>query len=99
MNTETTNISNRMSKAEAAKFSLEAGRFGVYSMSNTELAPGGVEMEVLLGISTWEHVWMLDYGVGGKRRYLEALWKRIDWNVVDKRAQWGIKPNQGHFWR
>lgn len=72
------------------------GKHGVYA---PDLAPGGVELEVLLGVSTWEHVWLLDHGVGGKRRYLEALWDRIDWEVVDKRAHWGKLPSQGRYSR
>lgn len=72
------------------------GKHGVYASG---LAPGGVELEVLLGVSTWEHVWLLDHGVGGKRRYLEALWDRIDWEVVDKRAQWSKLPSQGRYSR
>lgn len=70
------------------------GRDGIF---NPNVAPGGVELEVLLGVSTWEHVWLLDHGVGGKRRYLEALWNRIDWGVVDKRAAWNKLPNQSNY--
>lgn len=39
----------------------------------------------LLNINCWEHAWLEDYGIGGKERYLEAVWDRIDWNVVASR--------------
>lgn len=43
---------------------------------------GGVDIVPLLCINTWEHVWLQDYGVKGKRKYLEAWWNSIDWDLV-----------------
>lgn len=99
MNTETTNITNRMSVADVAAVGQHAGHFGSHSANAPQRAPGGVELEVLLGVSTWEHVWILDHGVDGKRRYLEALWNRIDWNVVNKRAVWDNRSGQTKYSR
>jgi len=39
----------------------------------------------LLNINCWEHAWLEDYGITGKERYLEAVWDRINWNVVASR--------------
>lgn len=88
-----------MSTADIVSRGSYAGNFGPHSLYATNLAPGGVELEVLLGVSTWEHVWLFDHGVDGKRKYLEALWNRIDWNVVNTRAQWQIRPPQSIYAR
>ncbi|KAI4093220.1 MAG: hypothetical protein LQ344_003047 [Seirophora lacunosa] len=73
-----------------------AGSFGLFSNTNQNpllggqrKAPGGALVEVLLGVSTWEHVWLRDYGFGGKRRFLEAWWDRIDWELVYQRSGFG----------
>ncbi|KAL8688204.1 MAG: hypothetical protein Q9218_005823 [Villophora microphyllina] len=67
-----------------------AGSFGPYSDSlSAAKAPGGALLEVLLGVSTWEHVWLMDWGIGGKRKFLEAWWDKIDWEVVTARGGFG----------
>ncbi|KAL8730037.1 MAG: hypothetical protein Q9166_004361 [cf. Caloplaca sp. 2 TL-2023] len=74
-----------------------AGSFGQYSntMQNSTLhpeqrkAPGGALIEVLLGVSTWEHVWLRDWGIAGKRKFLEAWWEKIDWEKVYARSGFG----------
>jgi Fe-Mn family superoxide dismutase len=62
----------------------KAGAFG--ASSGVKLQPqkplGGVDVTPLLCVNTWEHAWMHDYGVRGKRQYLEAWWDKINWNVV-----------------
>ncbi|KAL8965366.1 MAG: hypothetical protein Q9183_003887 [Haloplaca sp. 2 TL-2023] len=69
-----------------------AGSFGPHSNTyqNTALyppesAPGGAQLEVLLCVSTWEHVWLRDWGIAGKRKFLEAWWDKIDWEIVYNR--------------
>lgn len=49
--------------------------------------PGGIDVIPLLCVSTWEHVWLRDYGLGadgygGKAAYVEAWWNAIDWDAV-----------------
>ena len=56
---------------------------GRYSPNQKRVAPGGQDLDVLLGVCTWEHVWLRDWGVAGKRGFLEAWWERIDWGVVE----------------
>ncbi|KAF2176700.1 manganese and iron superoxide dismutase [Zopfia rhizophila CBS 207.26] len=64
-----------------------AGKFGQYSLA-AKNAPkekkplGGVDVVPLLCVNTWEHVWLHDYGVTGKRKYLEAWWEKINWDTV-----------------
>jgi Fe-Mn family superoxide dismutase len=59
-----------------------AGSMGSLSANTKELAPGALDLEPILCVNTWEHVWMMDYGVGGKAEYLERWWNRINWEVV-----------------
>ncbi|KAF5094001.1 hypothetical protein D0Z03_002224 [Geotrichum reessii] len=39
----------------------------------------------LLSVSVWQHAYLHDYGVLGKRKYLENVWNSIDWRVVAQR--------------
>ena len=69
---------------------LTAGAIGYWSKSG-QLAPGGVDLTVLTCVSTWEHCWLMDWGIGGKRAYLEAWWDSIDWGVVEANVGWDPK--------
>lgn len=56
-----------------------------------ELPPGGIELEPLLCLNTWEHAWLLDWGVGvggrgGKMAFTESWWELIDWERVAKES-------------
>ncbi|KAG6040690.1 hypothetical protein E4U41_007421 [Claviceps citrina] len=58
---------------------------------DTGLPPGGVDLQPLLCVNTWEHAWVLDWGVGaggkgGKIEYVDAWWNRIDWERVADKA-------------
>ncbi|KAJ3473544.1 hypothetical protein NLG97_g10251 [Lecanicillium saksenae] len=55
------------------------------------LPPGGIDVQPLLCLNTWEHTWLLDWGVGaggngGKAAFAEAWWELVDWEVVSGRA-------------
>ncbi|KAK7756716.1 hypothetical protein SLS62_001157 [Diatrype stigma] len=60
-----------------------AGNSDVGRFDNRANAPGATEVIPLLCVSTWQHVYLRDWGVAGKRQYLEAWWDCIDWNKVD----------------
>jgi Fe-Mn family superoxide dismutase len=64
------------------------GTFGSAAKQNLQPKKplGGVDVVPLLCVNTWEHAWLHDYGVRGKRQYLEAWWDRIDWNWVRQNA-------------
>ncbi|KAK3300922.1 Manganese/iron superoxide dismutase [Chaetomium fimeti] len=55
-------------------------------------APGGTDLQPVLCINTWEHVWLWDYGFGvgapdrGKLGYAEKWWKHVNWDLVQKEA-------------
>ncbi|MCJ1292065.1 hypothetical protein MMC34_003615 [Xylographa carneopallida] len=87
MATTATNVTSGTNpQAYALNLHGTASTIGPYAAAGggPKLAPGGQDLEVLLGVNTWEHVWLRDYGVGGKRQFLEAWWERIDWDVVEK---------------
>lgn len=64
----------------------KVGTFG--SAAKQNIGPkkplGGVDVIPLMCVNTWEHVWLPDYGVRGKRKFLEAWWDKIDWSVVEQ---------------
>lgn len=62
-----------------------AGSFGAWSRSGRDAArvpPGGTTLTPVLCVNTWEHVYIRDYGIAGKRQYLMDWWNAIDWNQV-----------------
>lgn len=64
------------------------GAFGSAAKQNTgpKKPLGGVDVVPLMCVNTWEHVWLHDYGVRGKRQFLEAWWDRINWGIVRQNA-------------
>ena len=46
----------------------------------------------LLVIDTYEHAYMIDFGIN-RKEYLAILWDNIDWNVVEER----VKITLGHI--
>ena len=45
-----------------------------------------VRDDILILIDWWEHAWALDYQAD-KKKYLENIWKIINWNIINTR--WG----------
>lgn len=45
-----------------------------------------VRNDILILIDMWEHAYNLDYGPN-KKKYLENIWRIIDWNAINTR--WG----------
>lgn len=44
-----------------------------------------VTLPILLALDVWEHTYILDYGAGGKGKYVDAFFKNLDWSLVEKR--------------
>jgi len=42
-------------------------------------------LPVILALDVWEHAFLLDYGATGKAKYIDAFFKNLNWNVVEKR--------------
>jgi len=56
---------------------------------------GGVDVVPLMCVSTWEHTWLPDHGITGKREFLEKWWDMIDWSVVAQYATLDQRPGGG----
>lgn len=52
------------------------------SRATTRIPPGGTNVVPVLCVNTWEHVWMWDYGVGGKTDFVANWWNIINWGRV-----------------
>lgn len=59
------------------------GSGGGAAAAATRSPPGGTNVVPVLCVNTWEHVWMWDYGVGGKTDFLQNWWNIIDWGRVE----------------
>lgn len=66
----------------------KAGTFGAAAKQDQgrKKPLGGVDVVPLLCVNTWQHVWLHDYGVRGRRKYLNAWWDKIDWEIVRQPA-------------
>lgn len=76
------------SRAELQRLTTLQNVGSGYGMGGREqrVAPGGVDVTPVLCVNMWEHVWLYDWDIEGKRKFLEAWWDRIDWDVVNSLA-------------
>lgn len=49
-----------------------------------------IRKDIALLIDWWEHAWALDYA-SNKKKYLENMWRIINWETVNRRIYGGIK--------
>ncbi|KKF94398.1 putative 37S ribosomal protein S26A mitochondrial [Ceratocystis platani] len=54
--------------------------------AKSSVPPGGVAVTPLLCLNTWEHVWLTDYGIEGKKQYCMNWWHKINWSKVEHLA-------------
>ena len=59
----------------------------VHSYLSDIHSDGVFQTGILLVLDMYEHAYFIDYGTG-KKAYIEAFMKNVDWEVVNKRAQW-----------
>jgi len=45
-----------------------------------------IKSDIILLIDWWEHAWALDYQ-HDKQKYLDNIWRIIDWSVINNRLQ------------
>jgi Fe-Mn family superoxide dismutase len=90
MNTEDKSVSEALARKLGGPATNTVGAHGQYSR-NQSIAPGGIEINPILCINMWEHVYLPDYGVGygegGKKAFASAWWDTIDWEVVARNAE------------
>lgn len=41
----------------------------------------------ILVMDVWEHAFLLQFGAGGRKAYVDAFFKNVDWSVVGKRLK------------
>jgi len=44
-----------------------------------------VTLPIVLALDVWEHAYILDYGAAGKGKYIEAFFKALNWDVIERR--------------
>ena len=44
-----------------------------------------VTLPIILALDVWEHAYILDYGAQGKGKYIDAFFKNLNWDVMEKR--------------
>ena len=44
-----------------------------------------VSLPVILALDVWEHAFILDFGAQGKSGYMDAFFKNLNWDVIEKR--------------
>jgi Fe-Mn family superoxide dismutase len=42
-------------------------------------------LPVIVALDVWEHAFILDYGVQGKGKYIDAFFKNLNWSVAEER--------------
>lgn len=57
----------------------------MFATRNAVRGSGAQYILPLLNVNCWEHAWITDYGVLGKRDYLENWWNSVNWDVVASR--------------
>jgi Fe-Mn family superoxide dismutase len=90
MNAEDKTVAEAIRRTNAWEPVNTVGMHGVQSQK--KMAPGGIDLNPILCINMWEHVYLPDYGVGaggvgGKKAFAESWWHVIDWEVVRKNAE------------
>lgn len=46
-----------------------------------------VTLPIILALDVWEHAFILDYGAQGKGKYIDAFFKNLNWDVMEKRFE------------
>lgn len=85
MNTEDKTVSEAIRRIGREAPTNTVGVHG--HLSKKPIAPGGIDVQAVLCINMWEHVYLADYGVGaggagGKKAFAESWWHAVDWDKV-----------------
>ncbi|KAF2092779.1 manganese and iron superoxide dismutase, partial [Rhizodiscina lignyota] len=74
------------------------GYAGKHSQQPGRVSKGGVEVTPVLCVSTWEHAYLMKFGVDGKRGYLKEFWHNINWDVVEHRCGFEVERQLSSDW-
>lgn len=42
-------------------------------------------LPIVVALDVWEHAYLLDYGVQGKAKYVDAFFKNLNWKAIEER--------------
>lgn len=85
---------NRQNRVQNTAGSFGRASAAARGMNSIPLDPLGADAGVdtsrygiadvipVLCVNTWEHCYIHDYGVAGKRAYLASWWEHVDWEKV-----------------
>jgi superoxide dismutase, Fe-Mn family len=82
--------SSGFTSARIEQAEYRAGSFGNYS-GQINFHFDAFKGTPVLCLKVWEHQYMRDYGLAGKKQYIGNWWKRVDWNVVN--ARWNTSSD------
>lgn len=85
LNTEDKTVAEAIQRKFREPVTNTVGAHGAHA--GRQLAPGGVDVNPILCLNTWQHAYISDYGVTQKRLYAENWWKAVDWLVVEGNAR------------
>lgn len=80
-----TELKRRLQKGNDEKEELSTSTIPTFENAQETVQFEEVGYKPLLAIDASPKVWLHDYGVYGKRAYLEQVWKSIDWEIVAER--------------
>ena len=92
-----TNNADSLSKYANSTPVNTAGFFGPHTQSardNARIPPGGTRVMPILCVNTWEHVYIYDFGLAGKRKFLSDWWDCVDWAVAEANTPPEAIPRQ-----
>lgn len=75
------NVANNREPLHGSGIGAERSRF--------DQPPGATHVVPVLCVNTWEHVWMWDYGVGGKMDFVANWLNIINWGKVESLSRLG----------
>ena len=87
---QSVDLNNQASKLSAIDSAMQPKKPSMPSKESSfmnraarlSIPPGGIAVTPVLCVNTWEHVWLHDWGIAGKDKFLESWWESIDWDVV-----------------
>ena len=72
---------------ETQRFGLNNSFVNSANSNKSAAVPGAADIEPILCVNTWPHVYLEQFGVAGKRRFLETWWDHIDWIQVAQKVR------------